>query len=84
MGYKALSTEGVLPLYYITMSLFLTYTFLIAAVAFGTASNIFAKEAEGFTKILPSLFGNDGNPTFYGYLFHLLLFFILLYGYFLK
>ena len=37
------------------MSIFLTYTFLIAAVVFGTASNIFAKEAEGFTKIFPSL-----------------------------
>ena len=37
------------------MNIFYTYTFLIAAVAFGTASNIFAKEAEGFTKILPSL-----------------------------
>ena len=37
------------------MSIFLTYTFLIAAVVFGTASIIFAKEAEGFTKIFPSL-----------------------------
>ena len=37
------------------MSIFVTYTFLIAAVAFGTASNIFAKEAQGFSKILPSL-----------------------------
>ena len=37
------------------MSIFITYIFLIAAVAFGTASNIFAKEAEGFTKFLPSL-----------------------------
>jgi len=37
------------------MSIFFTYSFLIAAVAFGTASNIFAKEAEGFTKIMPSL-----------------------------
>ena len=37
------------------MTLFLTYTFLIIAVAFGTASNIFAKEAEGFTKFFPSL-----------------------------
>ena len=37
------------------MSIFLTYTFLIAAVAFGTASNILAKEAEGFSKIAPSL-----------------------------
>jgi len=37
------------------MSIFITYSFLIAAVAFGTASNIFAKEAEGFTKLFPSL-----------------------------
>ena len=37
------------------MSIYLTYTFLIAAVAFGTASNILAKEAEGFSKIVPSL-----------------------------
>ena len=37
------------------MSIFLTYSFLLAAVAFGTASNIFAKEAEGFTKFFPSL-----------------------------
>ena len=37
------------------MSILLTYTFLTAAVVFGTASNIFAKEAEGFTKIFPSL-----------------------------
>ena len=28
---------------------------MIAAVALGTASNIFAKEAEGFTKLLPSI-----------------------------
>ena len=33
----------------------MTYSFLLAAVAFGTASNIFAKEAEGFTKLFPSL-----------------------------
>ena len=33
----------------------LTYSFLLAAVVFGTASNIFAKEAEGFTKLFPSL-----------------------------
>ena len=33
----------------------ITYSFMIAAVTFGTASNIFAKEAEGFTKLLPSL-----------------------------
>ena len=37
------------------MNFFITYTFLIAAVVFGTASNIFAKEAQGFTKIIPSL-----------------------------
>ena len=37
------------------MSILLTYTFMIAAVVFGTASNIFAKEAHGFTKLLPSL-----------------------------
>ena len=37
------------------MSIFYTYIFLIAAVALGTASNIFAKEAEGFSKIVPSL-----------------------------
>ena len=37
------------------MSIFLTYTFLIVAVAFGTASNILAKEAEGFSRIVPSL-----------------------------
>ena len=33
----------------------ITYAFMFAAVALGTASNIFAKEAEGFTKIFPSL-----------------------------
>ena len=33
----------------------ITYTFMFAAVALGTASNIFAKEAEGFTKLFPSL-----------------------------
>ena len=32
-----------------------SYIFLIAAVALGTASDIFAKEAEGFTKLFPSL-----------------------------
>ena len=37
------------------MSIILTYSFLLTAVAFGTASNIFAKEAEGFTKLFPSL-----------------------------
>ena len=33
----------------------ITYAFMIAAVALGTASNIFAKEAEGFTKVFPSI-----------------------------
>ena len=33
----------------------ITYSFIILAVALGTASNIFAKEAEGFTKLFPSL-----------------------------
>ena len=32
----------------------ITYAFMIVAVALGTASNIFAKEAEGFTKLFPS------------------------------
>ena len=31
------------------------YFYLLIAVAFGTASNTFAKSAEGFTKITPSL-----------------------------
>ena len=35
------------------MSLLETYSFLILAVAFGTASNIFAKDADGFTKLIP-------------------------------
>ncbi len=34
----------------------ITYTFMIVAVALGTASNILAKEADGFTKIIPSFF----------------------------
>ena len=33
----------------------MTYAFMVAAVVLGTASNIFAKEAEGFTKLFPSL-----------------------------
>ena len=33
----------------------ITYAFMVTAVALGTASNIFAKEAEGFTKLFPSL-----------------------------
>ena len=33
----------------------ITYAFMVAAVVLGTASNIFAKEAEGFTKLFPSL-----------------------------
>ena len=35
--------------------MFIAYSYMIAAVALGTASNIFAKEAEGFTKLFPSL-----------------------------
>ena len=31
-----------------------TFSFMILAVALGTVSNIFAKEAEGFTKLFPS------------------------------
>ena len=31
------------------------YFYLLIAVAFGTASNIFAKSAEGFTNIIPSI-----------------------------
>ena len=37
------------------MSTFIAYIFLLIAVIFGTASNTFAKNAEGFTKLLPSL-----------------------------
>ena len=37
------------------MTDFFTYIYLIMAVCFGTASNIFAKEADGFTKITPSI-----------------------------
>ena len=33
----------------------ITYACMVAAVVLGTASNIFAKEAEGFTKLFPSL-----------------------------
>ena len=33
----------------------ITYAFMFAAVALGTASNIFAKEADSFTKLFPSL-----------------------------
>ena len=33
----------------------ITYAFMFAEVALGTASNIFAKEADGFTKLFPSL-----------------------------
>ena len=38
------------------MSIFLTYFFLFTAVFFGTLSNLFAKEADGFSKITPSVF----------------------------
>ena len=37
------------------MSLLGTYSFLLLAVALGTASNIFAKDADGFTKLIPTI-----------------------------
>ena len=37
------------------MKAFLPYFFLLLAVLFGTASNSFAKSAEGFSLVLPSL-----------------------------
>ena len=37
------------------MKVFLPYFFLLLAVLFGTASNSFAKSAEGFSLVLPSL-----------------------------
>ena len=37
------------------MSVIYSYLFLIIAVAFGTASNSFAKSSDGFTKLVPSL-----------------------------
>ena len=37
------------------MTTIYTYLFLLFAVVFGTASNIFAKEANGFTKVAPSI-----------------------------
>ena len=37
------------------MTVSLTYFFLIAAVIFGTTSNILAKEAQGFTRLYPSI-----------------------------
>ena len=37
------------------MTVIFTYLFLLVAVAFGTAANIFAKEANGFTKLIPSV-----------------------------
>ena len=37
------------------MKFFLPYFFLLLAVLFGTASNSFAKSAEGFSLFLPSL-----------------------------
>jgi len=37
------------------MKTLIPYIFLIIAVVFGTSSNFFAKNAEGFTKLLPSL-----------------------------
>ena len=38
------------------MNFLSTYVFLIAAIIFGTASNILAKEADGFSRLLPSFF----------------------------
>ena len=35
--------------------MFITYFYLFISIIFGTASNIFAKEANGFTKIVPSI-----------------------------
>jgi len=37
------------------VTVFFTYSFLLVAVAFGTAANVFAKEANGFTKLMPSI-----------------------------
>ena len=37
------------------MKIFIPYIFLIVAVFFGTVSNSFAKSAEGFTKLIPSI-----------------------------
>ena len=37
------------------MNLGLTYIYLLTAVIFGTSSNIFAKNANGFSKIIPSI-----------------------------
>ena len=37
------------------MSAIISYLFLVLAVALGTASNTFAKSAEGFTLLIPSI-----------------------------
>ena len=37
------------------MSVITSYLFLVLAVALGTASNSFAKSAEGFTLLIPSI-----------------------------
>ncbi len=37
------------------MNIFFTYFLLLLAVGFGTASNTFAKSANGFTSFLPSI-----------------------------
>ena len=37
------------------MNTFIAYIFLFVPVIIGTASNTFAKNAEGFTKLLPSI-----------------------------
>ncbi|MBI28958.1 MAG: QacE family quaternary ammonium compound efflux SMR transporter [Pelagibacteraceae bacterium] len=38
------------------MSIMIAYMYLFFAVIFGTASNLFAKSAEGFSKLTPSIF----------------------------
>ena len=37
------------------MSIIVSYLFLVLAVVFGTTSNTFAKSAEGFTLLIPSI-----------------------------
>ena len=37
------------------VNIFITYVFLIAAVIFGSLSNIYANQALGFSKFIPSL-----------------------------
>ena len=37
------------------MNILFAYVFLFAAVVFGTASNTFANNSDGFTKLIPSI-----------------------------